>query len=79
MIDFNNPYRNPIESMVMPNQASVDKMFRNMDEVLALITEGLDLDLLEINKAYIQQCLSYESIQQDGRDINKYMAVLSND
>lgn len=76
MIDFTNPYRPDIEMVIFKDQTSVDKMFKNMDDVLMSIAEGLEPELLEINKAYLQQCLSYEAIQQDDRSLTKYIAVL---
>ena len=74
MIDFNNPLRPDIEKITLPNQDAVDTMFNNMDDVLSNINNGaLSLELFNINKAYLDQCLSYETIQQDGRDLSIYI------
>lgn len=77
MIDFNNPFRPDIEKIIFPNEDAVNAMFNNMDVVLTSITESnLPDELLEINKSYLQQCLSYEAISNDDRDLSAYLTVV---
>lgn len=74
MIDFNNPFRPDVERILFPNQEAVDNMFNNMNDVLKLINSGtLSPELLEINKAYLNNCLSFTSIQQNDIDLSIYV------
>lgn len=73
MIDFNNPFRPEIEKVLFPNQEAVDNMFNNMNDVLELINSGtLSPELLEINKAYLNNCLLFQAIQQNDIDLSIY-------
>ena len=82
MIDFADPTRSDISVLMFPDADSVTSFISTLDDSLNQIAvvkpeDPHYVDIMQRNKDYISNAITYPEVQQAGVDLSSYVSAIS--